>query len=95
MTWDQMTKIEPKLGQLLEEIQSIKDDQSQVSFCANDHFHGGDPSLKERMCELVGWDAAQKELRTSEIYDLAREKLYNALPDCRNCGCPSLYSLQL
>jgi hypothetical protein len=39
------------------------------------------------MCRLVGFEADNPVLRTMGAYDAAYDKLYGALPDCRNCIC--------
>jgi hypothetical protein len=49
-------------------------------------------SMKDLMAafleEVPADPATDPRLRTSEAYDVAYETIYNALPDCRNCGCP-------
>jgi hypothetical protein len=89
LTWAQMVEIEPRLAALLAEIRKIKDDKSKPGFCANLRWYGSydRSSLKGRFFRLAGFYAAKEELRTMEAYDLGYDKLYSALPDCRNCPC--------
>jgi hypothetical protein len=90
LTWAQMVAIEPRLAALLAEIRKIKDDKRKPAFCANMRWYDGTydrSSLKGRLLYLAGFHAAKEELRTMEAYDLAYDKLYSVLPDCRNCQC--------
>lgn len=89
LTWAKVINLEPALKRLLEEIRRVKDDKRRRSFCANNvwYGYGGYRGFKEPMHSLVGWEARNAELRTMEAYDLVYEKLYSALPDCRNCSC--------
>jgi hypothetical protein len=91
LTWRDLTKAEPRLERLYADVRQIKDDKSKPAFCANFVWYGYGKyrghSLKERMYYLVGFMAANPELRTMDAYDIAYRKLYDALPDCRNCGC--------
>jgi hypothetical protein len=75
---------EPYLATLLAQARAVHDDTSKPSFCAN---HVWVDVLKPQLLELVGWEARNPELRTSEAYDLAYDVIYEALPACRNCGC--------
>jgi hypothetical protein len=85
MTWAQMVRIEPKLKTLLMKARSCK---STKNFCANRIWYGNTTTcgLKGELVHLVGWSARDARLRTSEAYDLAYSKIYNALPDCRHDG---------
>jgi hypothetical protein len=83
-TWRHLTAQEPRLRHLYAEIRAVKDDKSEPGFCANWVWYG---SFKKQMCALVGFQADNPNLRTMEAYDHAYHKLYNALPDCRNCYC--------
>jgi hypothetical protein len=91
MTWSQMVAVEPALGSLLAEIRKVKDDKTKPAFCANAWWYGygsrADCGFKARFIYLVGFHATKKELRTMEAYSFAYNKLYSALPDCRNCQC--------
>ncbi len=75
---------EPRLRGLYAQARAIRDDRHTPSFCANNVWVN---ALKPQLLELVGWEARNPDLRTSEAYDLAYEMVYEALPDCRNCLC--------
>jgi hypothetical protein len=94
-TWSELVKLEPRLGELLARAKAIVDDGGE-SFCANHRWVGcgNGPAcekcrggLKDELVMLVGWEASNPELESSEAYDVAYDKVYKALPDCRNCGC--------
>ncbi len=86
MTFTQLTKLEPRLANLLRDVRKVRDDRRRISFCAN-HVWYGSGGFKSRLIHLVGWSAVDEQLRSPEAYDLAYKHLYNALPDCRNCFC--------
>jgi hypothetical protein len=85
LSFDEICELEPRVGELLREVQAVKDTGGE-SFCANDHWclPGG---FESRLCRLVGWRAAKPELRNSECYDIAYDHLYVLLPSCRECRC--------
>jgi hypothetical protein len=85
MTWTEIVSIEPRLSELLREVQAVKDPGGKY-FCANDHWYplGG---FKSRLSRLVGWHAENPALRTCEAYDIAYDFLYELLPNCRECRC--------
>lgn len=91
--WEDLVRIEPRLGEMLKEIQSIKDDGTAPSFCANAQWYRspgeGEDSFKDRLVAMAGWHAqsSDPEIRSDLAYNVAYEKLYEALPNCRNCGC--------
>jgi hypothetical protein len=90
--WKEMLKEEPALQLLMKELRAVKDDKKEASFCANRLWLMGwdnDPlsSPKRKIEELVGWHAQNPVLRTEAAYRLAYEKLYDVLPNCRNCWC--------
>jgi hypothetical protein len=89
LTWRDMAKTEPRLQKLYADIRMVKDDKTRATFCANSVWYGyaGHTSFKERMSCLVGFQAANPALRTMDVYDAAYQKLYDTLPNCRNCGC--------
>jgi hypothetical protein len=97
-SWSEIIRAEPRLRRLYADVRAIKDDKSRPSFCANGAWYGycdtPRPTLKQRMFYLVGFHAAKPELRTMAAYDVAYNKLYSALPDCRDCLClgAGLYS---
>ncbi len=84
-TWERLTEIEPKLLDLEAEIRAIKPGRG---FCANYVWYGYEhrPSLKHRLCALVGWSSDNAKLRGHEAYDLAYSYLYGLLPACRHDG---------
>jgi hypothetical protein len=89
-TWASLVAAEPRLGHLLREIRAVR--ATGDRFCANRVWYGyANPrrGFKARMCALVGWDREHgpSELRTHRAYDVAYQTLYDALPDCRRCGC--------
>ena len=77
-----MVSIEPELKALFEKAKAYK---PVKNFCANQMWHGRN-GLKQELCRLVGFGAKNFQLRTSEAYDLAYCKIYNALPDCQHDG---------
>jgi hypothetical protein len=88
LSWKELTVLEPRLLALYKEAKAIRDDRSKSSFCANRVWYLG--HLRESVSELVGSDAKHPRLSTSEAYDIAYHKIYNALPYCRNCACIAL-----
>ena len=92
-TWAELTAAEPRLAGLLAEARAIR--ATSPRFCANAVWYGyRNPraGLKDRMCRLVGWDrrSGPAILRTNRAYDTAYKRIYEALPDCRDCGCMRL-----
>ncbi|MGA2974706.1 MAG: hypothetical protein ABSF77_05285 [Spirochaetia bacterium] len=83
-TFNELCQKEPRLRALYYRARSIRDDKSNPSFCANNFWVN---ELKPVLLGLVGWEAENPELRTSEAYELSYEVIYEALPDCRNCLC--------
>jgi hypothetical protein len=59
-------------------------DTGGLWFCANDWWYD---CFKPWLVKQVGFGADQPELRTTEVYDVAYDALYEQLPDCRNCRC--------
>jgi hypothetical protein len=120
VTWEELVEREPRLQQLLDEIEAI-DPKVSDSFCGDQRWYGMDeeftyvlqdpgplghviatvlenPTYAEphyrpirgyrgQMSYLVGWYADRDDpiLGTTKAYDCAFDKLYWALPDCRNC----------
>lgn len=90
--WALLTIAEPKLADLLAEIQALHTEPPTTPFCANDAWFQPD-GFHRRLLTLVGWeaDAAPPVLRTEAAYDTAYNTLYAALPDCRECSCFPAY----
>ena len=90
VTWHDLVKAEPALGELLAEAQAVKDNGG-TSFCANSIWYN---RFKQRLLPLVGWDRrGHPVLGGMAAYDLAYHKIYDALPDCRDCLCWGLSSV--
>lgn len=88
MTWDQLVSLEPRLARLLDEIKSIKDDETKPDFCVISMWEEG--GYKRRLSLLAGWHASDDVpalLQTELAYNVATKVLYAAFPACRNCGC--------
>lgn len=84
--WYSLARLEPRLQALYDEAKAIEDNSNANYFCANDIWY---EQFKPRLCSLVGWDVSSPypKLRTDQAYDAAYDKVYGALPDCRNCSC--------
>ena len=97
LTWEILVQNEPGLKVLLADAELIQDDLTTVNFCANAAWYGysGHPGLKPRLLRLVGWrridldDQSDEEqlIRSQQAYSLAYHRIYDVLPNCRNCGC--------
>lgn len=82
--WQALITTEPRLRDLYNEAKAIQDDSNRKVFCANDVWY---TRFKPRLLQLVGWEVKDPRLKTQEAYDTAYEKIYDALPNCRNCWC--------
>jgi hypothetical protein len=80
MTWDELTKIEPRLLILYHKALRCQGEAGK-DFCANTTWYGPG-GLKSELYHLVGFEAEKPEAATSKAYDVAYQKIYNALPDC-------------
>jgi hypothetical protein len=94
LTWRALTRLEPRLRDLLAEARSHHMNRS-LDFYANAVWYGYlgfRPGLKARLRRLVGWTAEQEGvLRTTEAYELAYRTIYQAPLDCRGwCTCGRL-----
>lgn len=83
---------EPRIIPILVDAACAVDDPNEDRFCANEVFFGyANPrnSLKYRISHLVGWhaDNVMPELLSEDAYNTVYERIYDALPNCRNCGC--------
>ncbi|MGI8422989.1 MAG: hypothetical protein ACR2NO_02535 [Chloroflexota bacterium] len=88
--WEGLVLLEPRLAALLTEIESFRPHGAR--FCANDAWYGytsPEAGFKAQLEELVGWDrvGCPEGLRSGDAYDVAYDRLYDAFPDCRGCGC--------
>lgn len=93
LTFRELVKLEPKLGELLKQAQTVKDDGSQEYYCGNAVWYGYDgyPGFKSSLCALIGFDRLEEgdeRLYSSDAYEIAYQTVYDALPCCRGeCGC--------
>jgi hypothetical protein len=90
LTFKDLVALEPRLQPLLDEARSYHQNTA-ADFCANAVWYGYFDSrgLKERMSRLVGYEVPKSVgiLSTEEAYDVAYDTIYQALPNCRACGC--------
>lgn len=99
-TWNELCELEPRLLHLYDEARVIRD-EGGPSFCANAVWYGrhGYEGLKPKLCELVGFhregDGSDPRLATARAYDLAYHKVYDALPDCRDCACIAFWEAEI
>lgn len=82
MTWKDMVEIEPELQEMFGYAKSL--DGSEKNFCANRIFYD---ELKPAIENLVGWGARNSLLKSKKCYDKAYNKIWKALPPCKDCGC--------
>lgn len=76
-TWDIIKNIEPRLEAMFREA-------CQATECANRVWYS---RLKPRLCRLVGFMAQDPLLKSADVYDVAYQTIYAALPDCGpHCG---------
>ena len=93
LTFADLCRREPALGQLEREMRAFRRTPLGDDFCANARWYGYGKyrgmGYKPRLVELVGMCARSDDpaLRTSDAYDLAYRRLYDLLPDCRQCLC--------
>ena len=90
--WALLILAQPKLADLLTEIQALHTEPPTTPFCANDVWFRPD-GLHRRMSALVGWEADGAP--PIAAYDTAYNTLYAALPDCRECTCFPGYLLDI
>jgi len=82
--WKRICQLSPQMLYLYQEAKSIKDDKRKKRFCANDIWYN---RLKPFMANHVGWSSPIPELRSSQAYSITCDRIYEALPNCRNCFC--------
>ena len=81
ITWAKIIEIEPRLKRAYKIAKNENKDELPENYCANEIFYR---RLKPEIVELVGWSARDRRLRSSQAYDIAYEKILNALPDCQH-----------
>lgn len=91
-TFGDLAVIEPRLKSLAASARAYKkESHGQRRACANERWYGyfewRDKGLKERLCELVGWESENPLLDGARAYDVAYKAIYAMLPYCKNCGC--------
>lgn len=79
MTWEKMIEIETRLQQLYEKAAGYT---REKGFCANRVWY--QDGLKNELLNLVGYGAKHIQLSSDECYDIAYQKIYNALPNCNH-----------
>ncbi len=84
-TFEELVRLEPRLGALLIEAKAVRRPRGK-SFCANLTWYR---VFKPRLCQLVGWERAERHpvLSTNTAYDVAYDRIYDVLPNCRRCLC--------
>jgi hypothetical protein len=84
--FDRLAELEPGLKALLKKAEQTRDRAFNPSFCANDLWFR---EFKPQLVLLVGWTARKEnpEIQSAAAYDLAYDRIYASLPDCRECGC--------
>lgn len=88
MTWDDLINEEPELLDLYTKASILVDTGNLVVpvgyVCANKVFYN---YFRDPLSRLVGPKARNPALRSPEASRIAYAKIYDALPDCRGCGC--------
>lgn len=84
LTWSVLVEHEPGLKRLQKTARGVKDEGGEY-FCANEWWY--EKGLKDQLILLAGWSARNPRLRSEAAYDLAYNRLYDLLPDCRDCLC--------
>lgn len=94
LTWDQLAELEPRLRALEAEVRAFADGYAKRRVrCANAVMLGfgsfDGRGIKDRLQRLVGWYRPDRHpvLSSALAYDLAGDRLYRLLPDCRGCNC--------
>jgi len=86
-TWAALVAAEPRLGALLAEARRVSA-RGKPDFCANAVWYGwgNHRGFKPRLIHLVGFwaEGADPILHTGAAYDIAYQRIYRALPDCRH-----------
>jgi len=81
---------EPRIEELLREVDAVRDDGTSDYFCSNYHWL----PVNTRLRLLLGvarvpqpGDDERAELYDSRNYERVFEHLSRRLPPCRGCGC--------
>ena len=76
-SFHELCLVEPRLAWLADHIQSLKPEQGNASplWYGNAQV----PGIKDTLIGLVGFEAANLQLRTSEAYDVAYDHLLSLL----------------
>ena len=83
LTWEKLMQLEPRLRDLWQEAQHA--DFCGGRFCSQDAWR----AIKLRLVEIVGHCRSDFHpiLGTSAAYELAYDRLLEAVPSCRGCAC--------
>lgn len=87
--WKIATDIEPRLIVLFKKAQALQTvARNSRRFCANEHWYGfGDSDgLKDALVRLVGWGAANDDLKGDFVYDVCYQKIWDEVPPCKRCS---------
>lgn len=84
MTFAEMVRLEPKLKTLFDDAKNHKRtiENCNCAFACDIAWY---KQYKPRLIELVGWKSPIKELSTRQVYDLAYQTVYKAMPGCDKC----------
>lgn len=81
--WRVSCSLEPRLQELWEEAEQYQELDEDGPFCANRIWYG---QMRRQMIRLVGHGASHPYLKSSKAYQVAYDKIYNTLPNCRGCS---------
>lgn len=84
LTWSVLVEHEPWLKRLQKTVKDVRDEGGEY-FCANEWWY--ERGFRDQLSLLVGWHARNPRLRSDGAYDLAYDRLYGLLPNCRGCLC--------
>ncbi len=87
MTFDDVVALEPRLAGLLAEAKAEHAvAERDGEYCASTAW----AHLKGTLAQLIGWYRPEYHsvLSSSAAYSAAAEAVSDALPACRDCGCP-------
>lgn len=83
MTWEEIIQIDARVKKLHEKAKNLDINED---YCADREWFR-DGGFRDQLKELVGFKRQDKpvRLRTAKAYEIAYQKIYHALPDCRCC----------